>query len=217
MCEGLNLILLQCLVNLQKGFNTFFFIYSCAGVWEKRTGRRCLKWSKKSLQESILEVFEEENANLNGEVKNAKSLSEGISLVQKYENLFKGANKKIINIVGKQGELLKRFKEEDESFDCVGLSWTNIYFKMWLFKSVCKFPVLKNSTPTPNYFKSNLKQIKKCAKQTRTYLVNKYLFHYLLYLFIFVWIILSSLENFIHRKFYSWKILSSADNFIQYR
>ena len=73
------------------------------------------------MQESILEVFEEENANLNGEVKNAKSLSEGISLVQKYENLLKGANKKI-NIVGKQGELLKRFKEEDESFDCVGLS-----------------------------------------------------------------------------------------------
>ena len=75
-------------------------------MWEKRTGRRYLKWSKKSLQESILEVFEEENANLNGEVKNMKSLSEGISLVQKYENLLKGANKKIINVVGKQGKLL---------------------------------------------------------------------------------------------------------------
>ena len=37
---------------------------------------------KKELQESILEVFEEENANLNEEVKKAKSLNEGISLVQ---------------------------------------------------------------------------------------------------------------------------------------
>ena len=51
-----------------------------------------------------------------------KSLSEGISLVQKYENLLKGANKKIINVVGKQGEFLKIFKEENEFFDCVGLS-----------------------------------------------------------------------------------------------
>ena len=77
---------------------------------------------------------------------------------------MKGANKKIINIVGKQGELLKRFKEVDEFFDCVGLSRSNIYFKIRLFKFLCEFPVLKNSTLTPSYFKSNLKQIKKVSK-----------------------------------------------------
>ena len=77
---------------------------------------------KKEWQESILQVSEEENANLNEQVKNAKSLNEGISLIQKYENLLKGADKKVINILGKQGKLLKRFKEEDELFDCVGLS-----------------------------------------------------------------------------------------------
>ena len=119
---------------------------------------------KKELEESILEVSEEENANLNKEVKNVKSLNEGISLVQKYENLLKGANKKFINLVGKQGKLLKRFKEEDEFFDCVGLSRSNIYFKMQLFKFLNKFPGLKNSTLTPSYFKSNLKQIKKVCK-----------------------------------------------------
>ena len=188
-----------------KGF-WYFFSFIVA--------REC---EKKELQEWILEVSEEENANLNEEVKNAKSLNEGISLVQKYENLLKGANEKIINIVGKQGKILKRFKEEDEFCDCVGLNRSNICFKMRLFKFLCKFPVLKNSTLTPRYFKSNLKQIKKCAKQRQTYLVNKYLFHYLLYFFIFVWIILSSLESFIHRKFYSWKILSSLENFIQCR
>ena len=48
---------------------------------------------KKELQESILEVPEEENANLNEEVKNVKSLNEGLLLVQKYDNLLKGANK----------------------------------------------------------------------------------------------------------------------------
>ena len=68
---------------------------------------------KEELQESILEVYEKENTNLNDEVKNVKSLNEGTSLVKKYENLLKSANKKIIDIVGNQGKLLKRFKEED--------------------------------------------------------------------------------------------------------
>ena len=77
---------------------------------------------------------------------------------------MKDANKKIINIVGKQGEFLKRFKKEDEFFDCAGLSRSNTYFTVQLFKFLCKFPVLKSSTLTPNYFKSNLKLIKKSAQ-----------------------------------------------------
>ena len=69
---------------------------------------------KKELLASILEVFNEEEGYLqiNEEVKNAKELKDGMALVKKYEDLLKGANKKIINIVGKQDELLKRFKEE---------------------------------------------------------------------------------------------------------
>ena len=81
---------------------------------------------KKELQSSILEIVEEEHLNLNEEVKNAKKVKDGISLVKKYENFLKRANKKIINIVGKQGELLKRFKQEDEFFNCVGLHQSNI-------------------------------------------------------------------------------------------
>ena len=81
---------------------------------------------KKELQSSILEVVEEEHLNLNEEVKNAKKVKDGISLVKKYENFLKRANKKIINIVGKQGELLKRFKQEDEFFNSVGLHQSNI-------------------------------------------------------------------------------------------
>ena len=69
---------------------------------------------KKELLASILEVFNEEEGYLqiNEEVKNAKELKDGMALVKKYEDLLKGANKKNISIVGKQGELLKRFKEE---------------------------------------------------------------------------------------------------------
>ena len=47
------------------------------------------------------------------EVKNAKEPKDSISLIKKYEDLLKGANRKIINIVGKQGELLKRFKDSN--------------------------------------------------------------------------------------------------------
>ena len=50
---------------------------------------------------------------MNEEVENAKEPKVGISLLKKYENLLKGANRIIINIVEKQGEFLKRFKDSD--------------------------------------------------------------------------------------------------------
>ena len=132
MCEGLNLVLLLCLVNLQKRFDTFFQLQLRGSV--RKTNRKKTPGAiKKEFQESILEVSEEENANLNEAVENMKSLNEGISLIQNNKNLLKGANKKIININGNQGDLLKRYKEEDKFFDCAGISKSNIYFKMRLF------------------------------------------------------------------------------------
>ena len=95
---------------------------------------------------SILEVFEEGEDYLliNEKVKNARKLKDGICLVKKYQNLLKGVNRKIINTVGKQGELLKRFLNSEEFFDCLGVSRSNIYFKKSLYKFLCKFLVLKN-------------------------------------------------------------------------
>ena len=118
--------------------------------------------NQKELLESILEVFKEENhLQICEELENAKDLRDSIYLVRKYEDLLKSSNKKIINIVAKQGELPKRFKDNDEFFDSVGLSRSNIYFKMRLYKFLCKFPALRNSTHTPSYFKNNFKIIKK--------------------------------------------------------
>ena len=85
--------------------------------------KKALETIKKELLESILEVFEEEGyLQICEEVKDAKNLKDCISLVKKYEDLLKSSNKKIINIVAKQGELLKRFEDSDEFFDGVGLS-----------------------------------------------------------------------------------------------
>ena len=135
---------------------------------------------------------------MNEEVRNEKEPQDDIDLVKKYENLSKGASKKIINIVGKQGELLKRFRDEDEFFDCVVLSRLNISFKISLYKLLRKFPLLKNSPLTPSYFKTNFKAIKKVCRanvnifteEKRKKLVSLFFIYFFL-----VWI---GLENFIH-------------------
>ena len=101
---------------------------------------------------------------LNEEVRNAKEPQDDIALVTKYENLLKGTNKNI-NIGGKQGEILKRFRDEEEFFDRASLSRSNVYFKISLYKFLRTFPLLKNSTLTSSYFKSNFNLIKKVWKQ----------------------------------------------------
>ena len=64
----------------------------------------------------------------------------------------------------KKSKKKKKFKQSDEIFRRVGLSWSNIYFKIRLHKILVKFPLLKKSTLTSNYFKSNFKLIKKVSK-----------------------------------------------------
>ena len=106
-----------------------------------------LEMIKKELFASIvLSDGEGDYLEFNEEVKIAKEPKDGIALVKKYENLLKGENGKIINIVGKQSKLLKGFRGKDEFFDRVGLSRSNIYFKISLYKFLRKFPLLKNST-----------------------------------------------------------------------
>ena len=105
---------------------------------------------------------------MNEEVKkdaiSTKKPKDAISFIKKYEDLLKGAYRKIINIVGKQGELLKKIQEGNEFFSHVCLSRSNIYFKIRLCTFLCKFPILKKSTFTSSYFKSNLKLINKLGK-----------------------------------------------------
>ena len=100
-----------------------------------------------------MEIADEENyLEVNEEVKDAKEPKEAISIIKKYEELLKGENRKIINIVEKQGELLKKMKESDGFFSRVCLSRSNIYFKIRSHKFLCKFPILKKSTFTSSNF-----------------------------------------------------------------
>ena len=46
----------------------------------------------------------------------------------------------------------------------VHLSWSSMYFKMNLYKYLNKYPVVKKSTLSSNYFKNNLKLVKQVWK-----------------------------------------------------
>ena len=133
-------------------------------------------------------------------------------LVKKYENLLKGANKNIVNIVGKQGKIIKRFKDEGEFFDHVGLSQSINNFKISLYKSLSKFPLLKNSTLTSSYFKSNFKLIMKVYKTNVNIFSEKKVKTLVSLIFICFILACIVLENFIQwLDFYSvWRILPTA-------
>ena len=77
---------------------------------------------------------------------------------------FSKNNREIINMLGNQGEFLKTFRERDEFFSRVGLSRYSIYFKIRLHKFLCKFFVLKQSTLTSSYCKSNFESVKKICQ-----------------------------------------------------
>ena len=66
--------------------------------------------------------------------------------------------------MGRQRKLLKKSKESDEFFSCIGLSQSNIYQKVRLHKLLCKFAKLNKSALISNYLKSNFKLIKKVCQ-----------------------------------------------------
>ena len=51
-------------------------------------------------------------------------------MICRYADIIKTQNKKIIWYIGKQGELLKKFRDTENFFDSVGQSRSAIYFKI---------------------------------------------------------------------------------------
>ena len=100
------------------------------------------------IQEQLLDLFKEieyeDVPGFNKIVKNTKEPEEAIIIVNWWEEIPKTQNKGIINIVGKQGQLLKRLEESEELFQKVAFSWCAIYFKIKLYKFMSKYPVPKS-------------------------------------------------------------------------
>ena len=62
---------------------------------------------------SLIETEDEDEPGLDEAVRNKKEPEEAIKIIKRYEEISKTQNRKIINIVGKQEQLLKKFKETE--------------------------------------------------------------------------------------------------------
>ena len=64
--------------------------------------------------------------------KKKKNAEEAAGVIRQCKQILKTKTVKIINIVGKQGQILKKFKEPEECFETVGINHLTIYFKIIL-------------------------------------------------------------------------------------
>ena len=79
----------------------------CIKQISKNKKKKTQKAIKKELPGSLIEFEDEDELELKELVKNLKESKKAITLIKRYKNILKAQNKKIINLVGKQGELLR--------------------------------------------------------------------------------------------------------------
>ena len=120
---------------------------------------------------SLQENDDVEEQGLNETANDVNNSQEVIRITNRYEDIIKTQNEKAIGYVGKQGELLKEFKDTENFFDHVGQSRSTIYFKIWLYKFLKKYLLLIKSTLQSNYFKNNFKAIEIVCKENATFCI----------------------------------------------
>ena len=106
-----------------------------------------------------------EEQGLNETVKNVNNFQEATKIINRYEEIIKTQIKKAIGYIGKQGELLKKFKDTENFFDNVCQSRSTICFKNSLYKFLKKYPLLKKSIIQSSYFKNNFKTNQGCLQR----------------------------------------------------
>ena len=106
-----------------------------------------------------------EQQELNETANNVNNYLEAIVMIRRYEDINKTQNKKTIGYVGKQGELLKKFKDTENLFDSICQNRSAIYFKISLYKFLKKYPLLERSTLQLSLFKNTFKAIKVVCKE----------------------------------------------------
>ena len=108
---------------------------------------------------------DENDINLDEMVRNINNDHKAVVLIKRNEGILKSKNNRMKNFAGHQRFLLKRFKEEKEFLDLVGLSWLHANFKIRLNDFLLEYPFLKKSDLAPSYLKTNFKLISKpCRK-----------------------------------------------------
>ena len=121
--------------------------------------RKQSKQRKRELFNSLQENDDVEEQGLNETINYVNKSQEAIFIIHRYEGIIKTPNKKAVGYIGKQGELLKKFK------DHVGQSRSTIYFEISLYKFLKKYHLFKKSTQQSSYFKNNFKASKVACKE----------------------------------------------------
>ena len=91
-----------------------------------------------------------------------------MEIIQKYEDVIKTQNKRALNYAGKQGQLLKKFKDTERFFEAISQSKPATYLKMGLFKFLKKYPALKSLHYPQTTLRTTLKASKMLCKKNVT-------------------------------------------------
>ena len=134
-------------------------------VSKSKTRNKTNESIKRELLNSLKDNDDVEEQRLNETANNVSNSQEAIVIIRRYKVIIKTQNKKAIQYIGKQGELLKKFKNSEIFFDNIGQSRLTRYFKISLYKFLKKYPLLKTSTLQSSYFKNNFKAIKVVCKR----------------------------------------------------
>ena len=97
-------------------------------------------------------------------IDNVPDPREAVTIINGYEEIVKTQNKKTIEYVAKQRQMLKNFRDTEDFIKNVGLSRSSTYFKLGLYKILKKFLTLKKSTLSPHYVKNHFKVIRSDCK-----------------------------------------------------
>lgn len=106
---------------------------------------------KQELLISLKENDEVEKSGLDETANATKDPTEAVVIIQR-EEIIKMQNKRAIVYIGKQGQLLKKFKDTKQLFEPVGQSKSTIHSNMGLCK-LNKYPTLENRRYHPTTLK----------------------------------------------------------------
>ena len=106
--------------------------------------------------------------DLNEEAEKIEDPEKAAEIIKRCEDIIKTKNKRIINVAYYQGQIFKRFKEEEKFVKLVselGIHKNTIIFKINVFKLCKKHPKLLKSLIGLGFFKNYHKNIKAICKE----------------------------------------------------
>ena len=122
-------------------------------VSKSKTKKKTNESIKRELLNSLKENDDAEEHGFSKTANNVNNSQEAIVIIRRYEEIIKTQNKKAIGHIGKQEELLKKFKKTENFFYSIGQSRSTIYFKISLNKFLKKYPLLETSNLHSSSFK----------------------------------------------------------------